>query len=419
MKKSKKAIVVGGGTGGHIIPAVVVAKALKNKGYSVVWIGSKKSYELEEKLIRFSFPDIKIYHIPSGKLRRSGSTLRTLIDLRNIADIFAFISGIFVSFFILLKEKPLFVFSKGGFVSVPVAISCKMTKVPFFTHESDYTVGLANKINLKFSKKFFYSFEDTLKYLPENKAIFSSNPVREVFFSNNKDEGLKRSDKITNSLPLFDEKVKDFFLDSDLNSKLILILGGSLGSQRINNIIFKLAPILTQKYLIIHQTGKLNDLNLNFNSGKEEKMNQSNSNKYFKFNPFGLKGYLQIEFIYNGIAELMKLSDLIISRAGANLVFEIVASKTPAIFIPLKTASRGEQENNARYFAKKGNYIVLDEEKLDDKILFNEIEKIFDSQILIKGSQLDSQVATININSLIKAEDIIISSIEKELKINS
>ncbi|HQJ40929.1 MAG TPA: glycosyltransferase, partial [Exilispira sp.] len=174
-----------------------------------------------------------------------------------------------------------------------------------------------------------------------------------------------------------------------------------------------------QKYLIIHQTGKLNELNLNSNSGKEEKINQSNSNKYFKFNPFGLKGYLQIEFIYNGIAELMKLSDLIISRAGANLVFEIVASKTPAIFIPLKTASRGEQENNARYFSEKGNYIVLDEEKLDDKILFNEIEKIFDSQIYNPDSPLDSQVATINISSLIKAEDIIISSIEKELKINS
>ncbi len=376
----KKAIIVGGGTGGHIIPAIVVAKYLEKKGYLIKWIGSIKSRNLEEKIIRQYFPTIKIYHIPSGKLRRGNSIFKTIFDINNILDIFQFFSGIIVSIFFLIFNKPDFIFSKGGFVSVPIAISSKILNIPFYTHESDFTVGLANKINLYFSKKFFYSFKDTISQIKSSKAVFSSNPIRDEFFIDSKN----------NTEILIEDKIKNFIEKMDKNLPLLLILGGSLGSQRINDLIEEILPEICQKYNIIHQTGENKEVQ------------------------FFHKNYLQIDFISHGISYFMKKSDLIISRSGANLVFEIAASGTAAIFIPLKAASRGEQINNALYFSKKSSlYSLLDEETLKPEDLYNKINEMI-LTIKINKSQ-DERNNFICEEMKIRAEEIIVSTIEKDI----
>ncbi len=378
----KKAIIVGGGTGGHVIPAVVVAQSLEEKGYNIKWIGSLKQKNLEDKIIRNYFPSIKIYNISSGKLRRKKSLFLTIFNIYNLLDIFQIFFGLITSIFILLIEKPDFIFSKGGFVSVPVAIASKITGTAFFTHESDYTIGLANKINLSFSKKFFYSFEDTAKFLPDSKAVFSSNPIRKEFLSADYENDYKFDNT------QIDEKIKRFYQNRDNKLPTILILGGSLGSLKINSIVEKVLPYLLNKFNIIHQTGDNKEINFNH------------------------PNYCQKAFIENGVAYCMKNSDLIISRSGANLVFEIIASKTPAIFIPLKSASRGEQINNANYFAKKSKlYSVIDEDTLNDKILIEEIDKFFSKEF--------QKLKEENLNSIdiikIRAEQIIIDTIEKEV----
>ncbi len=371
----KKAIIVGGGTGGHVIPAIVVCQSLIEKGYEVVWIGSKKGENLEKKIIKNYFPSMKIYHIFSGKLRRKSNLIKTIFNIKNLIDIFQNFLGLINSIYILRVEKPIFIFSKGGFVSVPVAIASKITNIPFFTHESDYSVGLANKINLYFSRKFFYSFEDTKKYLPEKKAIFSSNPIRKEFFKSNE---------------VIDISIKKFFENKSNNTPIILILGGSLGSLKINLIIKEILPKLCEEFQILHQTGEKKEID------------------------FSDKNYFQTTFIEYDMAFCMKNSDLIVSRSGANIVFEIVATGIPAIFIPLKSASRGEQINNANYFAKKAKiYTILDEDKLSGEILYKEIKKFFTNEYTEKKSENNSSLN----NILIDADKIIICTIEKELSI--
>ncbi|MCR4422082.1 MAG: UDP-N-acetylglucosamine--N-acetylmuramyl-(pentapeptide) pyrophosphoryl-undecaprenol N-acetylglucosamine transferase [Spirochaetales bacterium] len=377
----KKAVIVGGGTGGHIIPAIVVALELEKKGYMLKWIGSIKSKNLEEKIIHNYFSKIEIYHIPSGKLRRKKNIFLTIFNIKNILDIFQILFGTIYSIFILIKQKPNFVFSKGGFVSVPVAFACKILKIRFYTHESDYTVGLANKINLYFSKKFFYSFKDTIKMLPQNKSVFSSNPVRSDFFENNID--------IINCI--VDDNIKNFLERRKEKLPLILVLGGSLGSLKINEIILKILPQLCNEYYIIHQTG---------------------DNKKLEFsNP----RYFQISFISKDVSNCMKLSSIIISRSGANLVFEIVATGKPAIFIPLKSASRGEQVSNANYFALKSPlYSVLDEDEIDSNKLLNEIKRLTaksDFNRYDKSEKVEFDEIKI------RAEKIIVDTIEEDLSI--
>ncbi|MFN3411899.1 MAG: UDP-N-acetylglucosamine--N-acetylmuramyl-(pentapeptide) pyrophosphoryl-undecaprenol N-acetylglucosamine transferase [Exilispira sp.] len=385
----KKALIVGGGTGGHVMPAIVVAKYLKEKGYELKWIGSLKGKNIENKIIRQYFQDIKIFHIPSGKLRRCKNLFCTIFNINNILDIFQFFAGIFVSIIIILLEKPKFIFSKGGFVSVPVAIASKIAHIPFYTHESDYTIGLANKINFYLSSRFFYSFKDTIKQIKPSKAVFSSNPVREEFYHN-----LDENDNLEKVYEL-DNNIKKFLQNIDKNKPLILILGGSLGSSRINNLIFQILPSLCERFNVIHQTGEAKNLKF--------------------INP----SYLQTSFIYKGVSFCMKKSDLIISRAGANLVFEIVASKTPAIFIPLKAASRGEQVNNAEYFAKRSRkYSVLDEDKLNSQILLNEILRIISTNYKINCDEFETnnEISLMDMEELCnRAEKIIVDCIEKDI----
>lgn len=337
--KNNKICFVGGGTGGHVIPATVVANKFIENNYNIFWIGSKKKKELESNILKSNLTNYekwKKYFIPSGKFRRSKNIILSLLNLKNIIDIFNIIIGFVYSFFILLKEKPIAIFSKGGFVSVPVLLAGYLLKINCYTHESDYTQGLANRINAKFSKKVFYSFPDSIKNNESSKYIYSSNPIRKDFYEIKK----------------VNLNVQYGFT---LEKPILFIMGGSLGANRINNFVFNNINFLKKYFNIIHQTGK--------NNIKLEKD----------------LSYYPIEFINEGINIILQNSYLIISRAGANSVFEIMASKTPAIFIPLQIATRGEQILNAKYFEKRNMCISIDENNLE-KELKNAIEKYLDNE---------------------------------------
>lgn len=361
--KRKKICFVGGGTGGHVIPATVVANKFIENDYKIIWIGSKKKKNLEINILKSNlnnFYKCNMYFIPSGKFRRSGSILKNLFNIKNIIDIFNILLGFLVSLIILIKENPDAIFSKGGFVSVPVLVAGSILGKPCFTHESDYTTGLANRINAKFSKKVFYSFPDSIKIesiknqKERSKYIYTSNPIRKEFFNRTK----------VNLNIMF-----NFTMDRPV----LFVMGGSLGASRINNFIYKNINFLKENFNIIHQTGK-NNLKLK-------------KNNY----------YYPVEFINENIHKIMQNSYLIISRAGANSVFEIIASKTPAIFIPLKIASRGEQVYNALYFEKRNMCISVNEMNLDielkeainkylDKDFYNTIKSNLD-KINLKESE--------------------------------
>lgn len=343
----KYVLFVGGGSGGHVIPAIPIAKMLLEKNYKIIWIGSKKKKLLEKNIIENELSKfikenmIKLYFVSSGKFRRKGSIIKSILNFENIIDIFNFFLGFFESFFILLKNRPSLVFSKGGFVSVPVLLASKILKIKSYTHESDFSLGLANKINSKLSYKVFYSFEDTKinNKILEKKGIFSGNPIRENFLNFNKDSG---------------ENIKfKEWLNSLFSQKkpILLVLGGSLGANSLNEIIFSNLNYLKEHFNIFHQCGK-------------DKIKIQKTDYYHP-----------VEFIFNDIEKFIFYSDLIISRSGANSVFEIIYMKKPAIFVPLSFASRGEQYLNAKYFYDKGLCLMFNESTLKDNFenYFNEI----------------------------------------------
>ncbi|MCX8058670.1 MAG: UDP-N-acetylglucosamine--N-acetylmuramyl-(pentapeptide) pyrophosphoryl-undecaprenol N-acetylglucosamine transferase [Spirochaetes bacterium] len=352
----KNILFVGGGSGGHVIPAIPIAKLFLEKGFNLIWIGSKKKRQLEENIIKndlknfFDNNKIKFYAISSGKFRRKGTILKSILNIENLVDIFNLFLGFIESFFIIIFNRPLLVFSKGGFVSVPVLISSKILNIKSFTHESDFSLGLANRINSILSYKTFYSFKETAeKYnILVKKGIYTGNPIRETFINFN-----PQSHENEN----FKKWLESLF---DNKKPILLILGGSLGAQSLNEIIFENLEYLKKYFNIIHQCGK-------------DKIKYEKNDSYYP-----------LEFIYNDIEKFLWNSNLIISRSGANSVFEIIYMKKPAIFVPLTIATRGEQYLNAKYFSERNLCILKTESELkrnfsqifDDIIKNNLIEKI-------------------------------------------
>lgn len=310
----------GGGTVGHVSVNLSLIPTAIEKGHEAFYIGSKNG--IEKEMIASQLPNITYHSISSGKLRR-------YISLENIKDIFKVLKGILDARKILKKEKPDLLFSKGGFVSVPVVIAAKSLKIPTIIHESDLTPGLANKIALKFAKKIYTTFEDTVKYLPQDKADFVGATVREDLKSGNKSRGYQ----LTN-----------FSKDK----KVLLVMGGSLGSKKLNEIVRGNLDGLLKTYQIIHLTGK----GLLDNTLQER------------------QGYSQFEFVKDDLTDLLAITDTVISRAGANAIYEFLTLKIPMLLIPLGLdQSRGDQIDNAKNFAKKefGSYI-LEDELTEDKL---------------------------------------------------
>ncbi|HCZ6573133.1 TPA: UDP-N-acetylglucosamine--N-acetylmuramyl-(pentapeptide) pyrophosphoryl-undecaprenol N-acetylglucosamine transferase, partial [Staphylococcus aureus] len=236
---------------------------------------------------------------------------------------------------VLKKEKPDLLFSKGGFVSVPVVIAAKSLNIPTIIHESDLTPGLANKIALKFAKKIYTTFEETLNYLPKEKADFIGATIREDLKNGNAHNGYQ--------LTGFNE-----------NKKVLLVMGGSLGSKKLNSIIRENLDALLQQYQVIHLTGK---------GLKDAQVKKS--------------GYIQYEFVKEELTDLLAITDTVISRAGSNAIYEFLTLRIPMLLVPLGLdQSRGDQIDNANHFADKGYAKAIDEEQLTAQILLQELNEM-------------------------------------------
>ena len=337
----KRIILTGGGTAGHVTPNIALIPALKKAGYDIHYIGSKNG--IERRLIQDL--DIPYHPISSGKLRR-------YFDLKNFTDPFRVMRGYFQASRLIRKLKPDILFSKGGFVSVPVVIAANRKKVPVIIHESDITPGLANKLSFGSARKVCCNFPETVRYLPEGKAVLTGSPIRTELFSGNKEKGLAlcgfRPDK-----------------------PVLLVMGGSLGSVAINNAVRASLDSLADEFQIIHLCGK-GHLDPNLDTRE---------------------GYCQFEYISKELPDLFAAADLFISRAGANTICEILALKKPNILIPLTAAaSRGDQLLNAASFEKSGYSYVLQEENVTRDSLLEAVHHVFQNKdnyitALCKGAE--------------------------------
>lgn len=318
-----KIIMTGGGTAGHVTPNLALVPKLQENDFEVKYIGSKDG--IEKEIIKDA--NIPYYQISSGKLRR-------YFDFKNFSDPFKVMKGVVEATKILSKEKPDVIFSKGGFVAVPVVVAASIKKIPVVSHESDLTPGLANKLSSPFCDKLCVTFRESLKYVKGNKGVLTGTPIRSEIFKGSKLRG----------------KQICGFKD---NKEIILIIGGSLGSKNINDSIRKNIDDLLKDFNIIHLCGKGN-------------LDESLKNKH---------GYVQFDYVKEDLTHLLSAADLIISRAGANVIFELLALRKPTLLIPLsKKTSRGDQILNAKSFEKEGFALVLDEDEMLEKN--NIVEKI-------------------------------------------
>lgn len=325
----KRIILTGGGTAGHVTPNIALIPELRERGYDIQYIGSYNG--IEKDLIEpFGIP----YHgISSGKLRR-------YFSVQNFTDPFRVLKGLGEARKLVRSLKPDVIFSKGGFVSVPVVIAGKQNKVPVIIHESDMTPGLANKLAIPSATKVCCNFPETMNSLPQEKAVLSGCPIRQELLSGNKIAALDLCG-FTSDKPV------------------ILVMGGSLGAVAVNNAVRAALPELLEQFQIVHLCGK----------GKmDETLTKT-------------KGYKQFEYINKELRDLFALADIVISRAGANAICELLALHKPALLIPLSAnASRGDQILNARSFEKQGFSMVLEEEEVTKETLLDAVHKLYDNR---------------------------------------
>ncbi|MBR6341956.1 MAG: UDP-N-acetylglucosamine--N-acetylmuramyl-(pentapeptide) pyrophosphoryl-undecaprenol N-acetylglucosamine transferase [Treponema sp.] len=343
----------GGGTGGHIYPGLAVADELKalaikeNKNITINWIGCSKGMDgqLVQKAVGLDGKPTadKFYGIPSGKLRR-------YLSWQNFTDLFRIAGGYFSARRILKKIKPAFLFSKGGFVSVPPVLAAKHLGIPVFTHECDFTLGLANRLNFKSAKNMFVSYEETKNRLPaaeQKRVIVTGNPVRPVMYSANPQKGL------------------DFLQIEESHDPILLVLGGSSGARQINNLVYENLDFLCQHYIVVHQTGLLNA-----DDTREEELKEKYKGRY--------KPY---QFIYQQMPDVLAAADIILSRAGANSLWEAAVLAKPMLLIPLcGSGTRGDQVDNARFFEEKKAALVLIGDDANSENLCRELEKMLEEK---------------------------------------
>ena len=353
MKLNKNKICfTGGGTGGHIYPGLAVLDELRvkfqenNISLYTIWIGCSKGMD---KNIVSKAKDMKnqpcvnkFYGIPSGKLRR-------YFSLKNISDIFKIIGGSFTSLIIMVKEKPAVLFSKGGFVSVPPCLAAKILKIPVYTHECDFTLGLANKINLKSASKMFVSYEETKNLLSQNdkkKVIVSGNPVRPVFYNADIQQGFN-------------------FLGIKNKSKpILLVVGGSSGARQINQLVYDNIDFLCENFIVVHQTGLVNTT--------QEKSQELVQN-YSDYHPY--------DFIYEQMPNVVAASDIVMGRAGANSIWEAAVLLKPMLLIPLcGHGTRGDQVDNAKFFEEKKAAKVLIGQEVSKERLVASLKELLDEK---------------------------------------
>lgn len=353
----KRIVLTGGGTAGHVTPNMALIPNLQEAGYDIQYIGSYDG--IEKDLI--TGIDIPYHSISSGKLRR-------YFDVKNFTDPFKVMKGYLQASKLLKQLKPDIVFSKGGFVSVPVVLAAKHRHIPCIIHESDMTPGLANKLAIPSATKVCCNFPETLNYLPNGKAVLTGSPIRQELFQGNKERGLS-------------------FCGFTSDKPVILVIGGSLGAVAVNNAVRESLDELLKHFQIIHLCGK----------GKVEPSLQQK------------QGYVQFEYIKKELSDLFACTDLMISRAGANAICEILSLRKPNILIPLSAAaSRGDQILNARSFEKQGYSFVIEEESLTKESLVQAVQTVYENR--------DSYVDAMNKSELADPIQTIMGLIEENRK---
>ena len=324
----KKIVLTGGGTAGHVTPNIALVPALKDAGYDIEYIGSYGG--IEKQLIE----DIGIpYHgVATGKFRR-------YFDLRNVSDIFNVIKGYNESKKLLKEIKPDVVFSKGGFVAVPVVRAAAKLNIPCVIHESDMTPGLANKLCIPVASKICVNFPETLDHMPKEKSYLTGSPIRSELTKGNRDRGLE-------------------FIGFDGKKPILMIIGGSQGAQSVNETLRESLPKLQSVFDVVHLCGK----------DKVDNM------------MLDVEGYKQFEYIKDELGDIFAAADIIISRAGANAICEILELKKPNVLIPLSVGSRGDQILNAESFAISGFSEVIKEDALDPSMLTETVMKVYNDR---------------------------------------
>lgn len=340
----KKIVLTGGGTAGHVTPNIALLPALKEAGYEITYMGS---YDGIEKKLIADF-DIPYVGISTGKFRR-------YLDPKNLTDPFRVIKGFAEARKFLKQYNPDVVFSKGGFVGVPVIRAAASLGIPCVIHESDMTPGLANKLCIPVAKKICCNFPETLKLLPEEKAVLTGTPIRTELSQGNKLAGLD-------------------MCGFSANKPVIMVIGGSLGAANVNKAVRETLPLLLEDFQIVHLCGK----------GKIDNLYLSTP------------GYKQFEYIKAELKDLFAMADIVISRAGANAICELLALKKPNILIPLPAASsRGDQLLNAASFESQGFSIVINEDDLTPQLLADKVHELYFNRqnyhdTMSKSGQMDS-----------------------------
>ncbi len=335
MMANKRIVLTGGGSAGHVMVNLAIIPTLQEEGWQIDYIGSKTG--IERDLIE-NIHDVSYHAISTGKLRR-------YMSKENFKDPFKVLTGIAQAFRILGKVKPRVVFSKGGFVSVPVLIAARMRGLPAVVHESDITPGLANKLAMPFAKKILTTFPETMNYVSADKAEWVGAVVRTELLEGNKQKGLSYA-----NLPG--------------KKPVLLIMGGSGGAQRINEAVRQSLSDLTEQFEIIHICGKNNI---------DATVQQQN--------------YAQFEYIQDELPDVLAATSYVLSRAGSNAIFEFLALKKPMLLIPLsRQASRGDQILNANSFKKQGYAHVLEEEELSGDTLKQALQKLRNEASIVQDN---------------------------------
>lgn len=351
---NKKIVLTGGGTAGHVTPNIALIEALQNDNWKIDYIGSIDGVE-KSMINAINIP----YHaIRCGKLRR-------YFSWKNFYDPFNMLAGILQACYLLFKLKPNVVFSKGGFVALPVVIAAWINRIPVIAHESDMSPGLANRLSFPFVNKICVTFDAAKTHFKrKDKVAVTGTPIRQELLTGDKARGLALCG----------------FTD---DKPCLMIIGGSQGSNAINRAVRQALDTLSQHFQVIHLCGKGN-------------VDSALINK---------PGYCQFDYANTELPDLFAATDTVISRAGANSLYEILALTKPHVLIPLPLkASRGDQIQNARYFEKQGISVVLDEESLTPVTLLTAVDSVVArrEEIMSKIRALNIESATMKIVEMIK-----------------
>ena len=338
---NKRIVLTGGGTAGHCTPNLALLPHLQEAGYEVAYIGSITG--IERKLVA----DYGIHYEPieTGKLRR-------YFDPKNFSDPLRVMRGYHQAHKFLKEFAPNVIFSKGGYVGVPVVHAAHSLHIPCIIHESDMTPGLANKLCAPFAEKICCNFPETMKSLPDAKAVLTGTPIRDELFHGDRAKGLE--------LCGFDE-----------SKPVLMVVGGSLGAASVNKTVRDNLDALLERFQIVHLCGK-------------DKMDNLLLTR---------PGYRQFEYVKDEMKDLYAMADIVLSRAGANAICELLALKKPNLLVPLPTG-RGDQKLNAASFEAQGYSVVVSDDDLPDVIL-TKIDELYANRAqytaaMEKSSQSDA-----------------------------